>query len=250
MYAGEWRAVNLKVVDKQEMWAYTNLQDVQETAADAVRVRAVDWRARADRLAQGDYAVNEAPPQLEAPPPRTRKPKRCERVGVKLEDSNPHLASAAIRAYAETRSGVKAGAMVGISNSTVLQVVRRNPDEFARVNNELAVIAQEGARAAFRIAVDPERLEQCSSPQAAVVAGICAQRSLELQGAMPVGGVCIEDLRKAVALHDLLSDAIKKRGLDNAAGIIDVTKETHEASSAQESGNEPQPSEKDESPAI
>lgn len=72
----------------------------------------------------------------------------------------------------------KTAARVGVAPNTVRAILDRNPDDFALVKKALATRMFTVAGDAVEIA--GERIGDCSAPQAAVVAGIMAQRGTEL----------------------------------------------------------------------
>lgn len=102
-----------------------------------------------------------------------RKPGR-----PRAEDRSPMLPAKIVEAYAETGSLEKTASRCGIAPNTVKAVLTRNPEDFATAKKALATRMLTVAGDAVEIA--GERLDECSAPQAAVVAGIFTQRGTEL----------------------------------------------------------------------
>jgi hypothetical protein len=98
----------------------------------------------------------------------------------RAEDRSPMLPARIIQAYGETGSLERTAARVGVAPNTVKALLMRHPDDFAAAKKALATRMLAVADDATTIA--GERLGECSSPQAAVVAGIMAQRGTELLG--------------------------------------------------------------------
>jgi hypothetical protein len=96
----------------------------------------------------------------------------------RAEDQKPMLTAKIVQAYSETGSLEKTASRCGIAPNTVKAILHRNPEDFVAVKKALATRMLIAADEATRIAA--ERIEECSSPQAAVVAGIFTQRGSEL----------------------------------------------------------------------
>lgn len=96
----------------------------------------------------------------------------------KAEDQKPMLPAKIIQAHVETGSLEKTASRCGIAPNTVKAVLTRNPEDFATAKKALGTRMLTVADDAVEIA--GERLDECSAPQAAVVAGIFTQRGTEL----------------------------------------------------------------------
>ncbi|HUI07260.1 MAG TPA: hypothetical protein VL486_09670 [Verrucomicrobiae bacterium] len=104
---------------------------------------------------------------------RQKKPGR-----PRAEDQKPMLTAQIVKAYGETGSLEKTAARCGIAPNTVRAILMRNPEDFAAAKKALAT--RMFAVAGDAVDISGERIGECSSPQAAVVAGIFAQRGTEL----------------------------------------------------------------------
>ncbi len=123
-------------------------------------------------------------PQLRKKPGRPR-----------AEDQKPMLTAEIVKVYGETGSLEKTGSRCGIAPNTVKAILMRSPSDFAAAKKALATKMLVVSDAATEIA--GERLGECSGPQAAVVAGIMAQRAQELLEELPRGQITIEIVREA-----------------------------------------------------
>jgi hypothetical protein len=103
----------------------------------------------------------------------------------RAEDQKPMLTAKIVQAYSETGSLERTASRCGIAPNTVKAILNRNPEDFATVKKALATRMLLAADDATRIAA--ERIEECSSPQAAIVAGIFTQRASELLEQAPTG---------------------------------------------------------------
>jgi len=104
----------------------------------------------------------------------TKKPGR-----PRAKHQNPMLTAQIVKAYGETGSLEKTAARRGIAPNSVRATLMRNPEDFAGAQRAWArrmlIVAGDA------VDISGERIGECSSPHAAVVAGILAQRGTELR---------------------------------------------------------------------
>ena len=110
--------------------------------------------------------------------PDKRKPGR-----PRAEDQKPMLPAKIIQAYGETGSLERTAGRVGLAPNTVRAILERNPEDFATAKKALATRMLAVAGDAVEIA--GQRLDECSGPQASVVAGIMTDKHLVLTDKMP-----------------------------------------------------------------
>ena len=96
----------------------------------------------------------------------------------RIEEKRPAIMGEAIKTYALTGSMDKTGDALGISPYTVQELFKRNPEDFNLAKKALAAAMARTAYAAVHRSA--QVIDECTAPQAAVVAGIYAQRSIEL----------------------------------------------------------------------
>jgi hypothetical protein len=110
-----------------------------------------------------------------------------------------------IQAYGETGSLEKTAARIGVAPNTVRAILERNPEDFANAKKALATRMLAVAGDAVEIA--GQRLDECSGPQAAVVAGIMTDKHLVLTDKMPSANtISVAVLYQSQALLARLED--------------------------------------------
>jgi len=121
------------------------------------------------------------------------------------------LTAEIVKAYGQTGSLEKTASRCGIAANTVRAILTRHPEDFAAAKKGLAAKMLVVADAATEIA--GERLGECSGPQAAVVAGIMAQRANKLT-AGPAMVLNIQIVREVMDTVSAIRAELIRRGVD------------------------------------
>ena len=122
----------------------------------------------------------------------------------RIEEKQPLIRGKIIKAYADTGSFRQTSALVGVSDTCVADIFNRNPDDFAAANKFACKGFHTDADICRRKSMEKDRLEACSSPQLAVMAGIYTDKAFLHQERVQPTGLSYEEIR-------LFASAVRER---------------------------------------
>lgn len=102
----------------------------------------------------------------------------------RLEDARPHIAEKAIAAYIATGSGAQAAKIARIGETTVFEILKRNPEAITEARKKQAVDSLRNS-ALLSSGITKSKVKKLNALQCAIGSKVSSQQALELLDLLP-----------------------------------------------------------------